>query len=160
MKKILFIAALAIGGGSLHSYAQSNILNTVANASGAIKTVQQISNVASAAKEISGTLTKTLGLTSLQNTKLLSVFTKHITGTNGIASLAKSNVTSYATKLLGLNTGTLNSLKTIMTAAQYAKLLGLGPKSGSTGGSLLNALSGGNNLSTGAMSVLSSLLMK
>lgn len=159
MKKIILITALACFGGTA-SFAQNNILNTVANAAGAVKTVQKISNVASAAKEISGTLTNTLGLTKLQNSKLVNIFTKHITGTNAISSLANSNVTSYASKLLGLNTTTLGSLKTLLTVSQYAKLLGLGKNTGSGGGSLVNALSGGNNLSTGALSVLSSLLMK
>ncbi|RQO30347.1 hypothetical protein DBR32_12310 [Taibaiella sp. KBW10] len=158
MKKVILIAVLALFGATA-SFAQSNILNTVANAAGAVKTVQKIGNVASAAKEISSTLTNTLGLSKLQNSKLVNIFTKHITGTNAISSLANSNITTYAAKLLGLNTGTLGSLKTLLTVSQYAKLLGLGGSS-SGGGSLLNALSGGNNLSTGAASVLGSLLMK
>ena len=159
MKKVLIIAALLAGGSNMHTFAQNNLLNTVAAASGAVKTVQKISNVASTAKEISNALSKTLGLDLTQNNKLVNTFTKHITGTNSIASLANSNMASYASKLLGINTGTLNSLKTIMTAAQYAKLLGLGGSKGTTS-SLLGALSGGNNLSSGAASVLSSLLLK
>ncbi|MNS57382.1 hypothetical protein D3C72_902660 [compost metagenome] len=159
MKKALFIAAILFGGSSVHTFAQNNLLNTVASAAGAVKTVQKISNVAATAKEISGVLSKTLGLNTAQNGKLMNIFTKHITGTNSISSLANSNMASYASKLLGINTGTLSSLKTLMTAAQYAKLLGLGGSKGSTS-SLLGALSGGNNLSTGAASVLSSLLLK
>ena len=158
MKKTLIVTALLLGG-NVYTFSQGNLLNTVSAATKTVKTVQKISNVAATAKEISGVLGKTLGLDLTQNNKLTNIFTKHITGTNGIASLANSNMASYASKLMGINTSTMGSLKTLLTAAQYAKLLGLGGSKGTTS-SLLGAMTGGNNLSSGAASVLSSLLLK
>lgn len=69
-----------------------------------------------------------LALTAAQNPQVLSTVTDFLTKKSGILGLAKSAPTEYATKFAGLNSNLLGSLKTILTASQYTKFLGLKPK--------------------------------
>lgn len=152
MKKIIFITA-AIFSLSLFSMS-CGTTNSIGNT---IQTVKKINDIAGTARNLSGVLSSTLGLDNAQKSSMTGILTDYITGTNGISSLASSNINDYARKLSGLNTNTLGKLKGLMTIAQYSKLLGLGGKSKSTD-SLVKNLIGGSDLSTDALSVLSGLL--
>lgn len=157
MKKIILAAALILGTPVMvASFSSCSVLNG-ANGN-TIQAIGKVANIAGTAQEIAGVLGNTLGLNGQQKTSVSDIFTKYIGNTNGIASLFSSNKSSYAKQLLNLNKGTLGKLSGILTAAQYAKLLGIGGNSSSLG-NLISGLSGGNTLSSDAKSVLGGLLL-
>lgn len=154
MKKIL-VVGLAVASLSFLTTSCGST-SSMSKTGSTLQTIQTVSNVVNTAQEISNVLSGTLGMDNKQKSSLTGLLTDYITGTNSIAGLAKTNVKDYGVKLAGLNTGTLGKLKNIMTAAQYAKMLGLGKSKNSI--SLLGGLTGGNNLSKDAVNVLSGLL--
>lgn len=151
MKKILFLALLATAGMSTQTVRaeQMDVLKTV-------QTINKVNNTAKTAKTLANTLTSTLGLSKTQEISVLSTLTKYIKSTNGISKLANSNAVQYAAQLAGINTNTLNSLKTILTATQYTQLLGLG--NSSNGISSLFGNTTTNSSCQAAMNVLGGLL--
>lgn len=153
MKKLILAVAL-LAAAPVYSNAQSldNIVNT-------LNTVNKVNNAAKTAKELSSTLKSALGLSSKQQVNLASTFTKYIKNTNGIAKLANSDAATYAAKLAGINTNTLNSVKSILTAAQYAKLLGLtgGNASSSALSTAANLLGGNKSNTSSAASILNNI---
>lgn len=158
MKKIILASALILGAPAMmSSFSSCSVLNGAANGN-TIQAIGKVANIAKTAQEISGILGNTLGLSGQQKNSVTDIFTDYIGNTNGIASLFSSNKSSYAKQLLNLNKGTLGKLNNILTAAQYAKLLGLGGKSNSLS-SLIGGLSGGSSLSNDAKSVLGGLLL-
>lgn len=128
----------------------------ISSAVNTIQTIQKVSNIAGTANEISGVLSSTLGMYNNQKTSLTGILTDYITGSNAISGLAKTNIKDYGAKLVGLNTGSLGKMKSIMTVAQYTKLLGLGKSKNSS--NMLSNLTGGSSLSNDAKSVLGGLL--
>ena len=72
-------------------------------------------------------LNPALSLTKEQQPKVLTAVTEFLKGKSEILNLAKSNKTQYSSKLGELTNGLLAKLKTVLTAAQYTKLLGLKP---------------------------------
>lgn len=158
MKKIILAAALILGAPAMMaSFSSCSVLNGGAS-SNSIQAIGKVANIANTAQEIAGVLGNTLGLNGKQKTSVTDIFSNYIGNTNGIASLFSSNKSSYAKQLLNLNKGTLGKLNGILTAAQYAKLLGIGGNSNSLS-SLIGGLSGGNSLSSDAQSVLGGLLL-
>jgi hypothetical protein len=157
MKKLILAAFLLAGAPALMT-SMSSCSTTQSLGGNTFQTVEKVANVLATAKEISGVLGNTLGLNNNQQSSLTNVFSNYIGGTNGIASLAKTNLKSYTQKLTSLNKGALGKMSNILTVAQYAKLLGIGGK-GASKTSLLNGLTGGSSLSSGATSVLSGLLL-
>lgn len=133
-----------------------NSCSSLQGASG-FQGISKIANIAATASEIANVLGPTLGLNTSQKSATSSIISDYIGGTNNIASLFNTDKKSYLSQLTSLNSGTLGKLKTVFTAAQYAKLLGLGGKK-SSASSLVSNLSGGNTLSSGAVSVLTGLL--
>jgi len=157
MKKIILAATLILGAPvMMASFSSCSVLNAANGNS--IQAIGKVANIANTAQEIAGVLGNTLGLNGQQKTSVTDIFTNYIGNTNGIASLFNSNKASYAKQLLNLNKGTLGKLNGILTAAQYAKLLGIGSNSNSLS-SLIGGLSGGNSLSSDAKSVLGGLLL-
>lgn len=159
MKKILLVAFLALGTAQVQAQNIGDIANT-------IQTIQKVNNVASTAKNIANTLKLALGLNKGQGNKLTNIFSSYLKNTNGIANLANSDMATYAAKLAGFNTNTIGQIKGVLTAAQYAKLLGLGNSSNNNAGSAasllsgLGALSGKNtdNTSDNTMNIITGLL--
>lgn len=158
MKKLIMAAFLLTGAPALMTSMSSCSTTQSLGGGNTIQTVEKVANVLATAKEISGVLGNTLGLNNNQQSSLTNVFSNYIGGTNGIASLANTNMKSYTQKLTSLNKGTLGKISNILTVAQYAKLLGIGGK-GASKTSLLSGLTGGSSLSSGATSVLSGLLL-
>lgn len=150
MKKLVFLALLATAGIATQTARaeQLDVLKTV-------QTINKVSNAAKTAKTLASTLKSTLGLSKTQEVSVISTLTKYIKNTNAISKLANSNAAQYAAQLAGINTNTLNSLKTILTATQYANLLGLGNSSNG-----LSSLFGNSSSSSSqaAMNVLGGLL--
>jgi hypothetical protein len=81
-------------------------------------------------------LTPALNLTAVQKPKVLAAVTSFAKDKAGILSLAKTDNASYLTKLAGLQGGLFAKLKTALTAAQYAKFLGLKPTTATTANAL------------------------
>lgn len=157
MKKIILASALLLGAPiMMTSVSSCSVLN--GGSGNTIQSIAKVANIAKTAGEISNVFGNTLGLNSQQKSSVTDIFTDYIGNTNGIASLFSSNKSSYAKQLLSLNKGTLGKLNNVLTAAQYAKLLGLGGK-GSSLSSLIGGFSGGNALSGDAKSVLGGLLL-
>ncbi len=157
MKKIILAAFLMIGTPALMSSMSS--CSTLGGMSGnSIQTISKVANIASTANQIANLLGINLGLNNNQQSSVAGIFKDYIKGSNGIASLAKSNKSTYAKKLSKLNGGTLSKLGDVLTIAQYAKLLDFGKKDNSNG-SFLSGLKGGNDLSSSAVNVLSGLLL-
>lgn len=153
MKKFLFLPLALFALPIIHTSC-----STTSKITQTIKTVQMVNDIAGTSKNLSGVLSNTLGLDNAQKSSLTGVLTDYITGTNGIHSLASSDIAQYGKKLGALNTNALGKLKGIMTAAQYAKMLGLGGSSKSSD-SFMKNLVGGESLTPSAMSVLSGLLL-
>lgn len=153
MKKLLFVSFALLSVPMIHT--SCGVTNSISQS---IKTIQMVNDIAGTAKNISSVLSNTLGLDNAQKSSMTGVITDYITGTNGIHGLASTDISQYAKKLGSLNTNTLGKLKGIMTAAQYAKMLGLGGSSKSSD-SFLKNLVGGESLTPSAMSVLSGLLL-
>lgn len=158
MKKLILASALLLSAPVIMTSTSSCSILNAGNSTNAIQAVNKVANVAATAGEIASVLGKTLSLNGSQKSSVLNIFTDYIGQTNGIASLFKSNKTSYAQQLLGINSGVMGKLNGILTVAQYAKLLGLGGKGSSTT-SLLNGLVGGKSMSGSAANVLGGLLL-
>ena len=158
MKRVILASTMLIGLALMIGAFSS--CSTLGGASGnAVQTVNKVSNIAQTAQEISGVLGGTLGLNGTQKSSVTSIVSNYIGNTNGIASLASTDKASYAKQLLNFNQGTLGKLKGVLTAAQYAQMLGLGGSKSGTQSSLVSALSGGSSLSSDAKSVLGGLLL-
>jgi len=158
MKKLLLAATLLLGAPAMTASLSSCSTLLKGVDVNNLQRIGKVANVIGTANEITGVLGNTLGLNSNQNASLTDVFTNYINNTNDIASLAGMYPKSYAKELLGLNKGVLGKLEGILTAAQYAKLLGLGGQ-GASKSSLLDSLTGGRSLSSDATNVLSGLLL-
>lgn len=150
MKKLVFLAILATAGLSVNNVQaqQLDVLKTV-------QTINKVNNAAKTAKTLANTLKTTLGLSKTQEVSVISTLTKYIKSTNAISKLANSNATQYAAQLAGINTNTLNTLKTILTATQYSKMLGLGKSSNGLASLFGNTT---NSSNAAAMNVLGGLL--
>lgn len=157
MKRVILASAFILGTTLMMGAFSS--CSTLGGASGnAIQTVTKVANIAQTAQQIANVLGGTLGLNGGQKTSVTDIVSSYIGNTNGIASLASTDKASYARQLLNFNKGTLGKLKGVLTAAQYAQMLGLGGK-GSSASSLVSGLSGGSSLSSDAKSVLGGLLL-
>lgn len=160
MKKMILAALLLTSPMMMTSMSSCGVMQgSTGNSLGSsIQTISKVANIASTAKEIANILGINLGLKDNQTSSLTNIFSNYIGQTNGIASLATSNIGSYAKKLTSINKGTLGKINKILTVAQYAKLLGLAGNNSSQK-SLIDGLKGGSSLSGSAVNVLSGLLL-
>ncbi len=125
MKQILAILVLVALAGS--AMAQSNPAAAPAKVLETAKATQGF-DVKGIATSIIGQLTPALGLSAVQKPNVLNAVTGFLKEKSGILSLAKTDKAAYATKFSGLQNGLFGKLKTILSVAQYAKFLGLKPK--------------------------------
>jgi ATP-dependent Clp protease ATP-binding subunit ClpA len=96
-------------------------------------------DVSSLKTSIMSKLTSSLTLTQAQQPKVSEAVTSFLTDKSKIVNLLKTDKTAYTEKMTAL-TGNLSSkLKTALTAAQYAKYLGLKPST-STATNVLSQL--------------------
>lgn len=93
-------------------------------------------DVKSTANAILGKLGPALALTNTQKPGVLTAVTGFLKDKSGILGLLKTDKAAYTSKFAGLQSGLFGKLKTILTAAQYAKFLGLKPKAGDTANAL------------------------
>lgn len=128
MKKLL-IAVTLISFLALPAFSQS-VLDQ-AKTAGQVLEVLPISDVSGTANKLLGLLKPKLALSDPQGPKVTGLLTDFLTAKSGILSLAKSNPTEYTSKFTGIKDKLFNGLKTVLSAAQYTKLLGLKPKTSS-----------------------------
>ncbi|RPD38835.1 hypothetical protein [Chitinophaga barathri] len=126
MKKLLALLFIITATISL-TYAQ-NPLDKAKSAAGGAQLQTPKLDVGSAANSILGKLTPALGLTEKQKPNVLSSVTGFLKDKSGILGMAQTDKAGYASKFAGLQGGLFGKLKTILTATQYTKFLGLKPK--------------------------------
>ena len=128
------ILTLAIALGATTAFAQTSLTSklnqatktaTTANTQAAKTVTTTASNYASQASKIATTLNSALSLTNTQKPQVSSIVTNYLKSKAGLSSLATTNASAYTSKLSGLNSGMLSKMKGVLTAVQYAKLLGL-----------------------------------
>jgi len=124
-----------------------SITSSVAFSQGILKKVQSaassnnvstsslpsLSNISSIKDAIMAKLTPSLGLTAAQKPAVSTDVTDYLKSKAGIMPLANTDKTAYASKSSSLISGLSGKLKTALTAAQYAKFLGLKPSAPSAG---------------------------
>lgn len=127
MKKILLIPVLSIGLiiSANAQISTASLKNAAQKATSAAATAGL--NVSDLSTQLMSKLNPALSLTKEQQPKVLTAVTEFLKGKSEILNLAKSNKTQYSSKLGELTNGLLAKLKTVLTAAQYTKLLGLKP---------------------------------
>ncbi|MEO5996436.1 MAG: hypothetical protein ABIN89_06895 [Chitinophagaceae bacterium] len=96
--------------------------------SGAASAAGSSLDVKSVATSIMGALGPSLGLTDAEKTPVLTEVTSLLTKKKDILPLQMSDNAAYVSKFSALSSGFLGKMKGILTAAKYAKLLGLKPK--------------------------------
>ena len=101
--------------------------------------VLPINDVEETSNGISGILKTKLALSDAQGPIVAELLTEFLKSKSGILSLAKSNPTDYKSKFMGIQNKLFESLKPILSAAQYTKFLDLKPKASDTA-NLLNHL--------------------
>lgn len=98
-----------------------------------------INDVEKTSMGISGLLKTKLALSDAQGPKVAELLKEFLKSKSGILSLAKSNPIDYKSKFMDIQNNLFESLKPILSAAQYTKFLDLKPKASDTG-NLLNHL--------------------
>ena len=121
MKKVLlaFILFLAVSSAT-NAQGVLDKAKSVAGASGF--------DVSKLSEGIMGKLTSSLSLTGEQKPKVGSMITDFLTKKSQIIPLQTSDNAAYTSKASSLTSNLLGKLKGVLTAVQYAKLLGLKPK--------------------------------
>jgi hypothetical protein len=128
MKKIFIAAVVLILANS--SINAQGILDKAKT--GDVSSLASAFDVKSIAGSVMGALTPALGLTQTQQPSVLTQVTSLLTKKKDILPLQATDKASYISKLSALSGGFMTKIKGIITAAQYAKLLGLKPKTASS----------------------------
>ncbi|HVI44626.1 MAG TPA: hypothetical protein VM802_07145 [Chitinophaga sp.] len=128
MKKV-FITVVCIGSFTATYLQAQSIPDEARKATGIIQSsAGGASSTVTAGKSILSQLTPSLGLSGAQQPKVLDLVTGFLKQKAGILPLQQTNPAAYTSKFSGLQGGLFSKLKTILTAAQFAKFLGLKPK--------------------------------
>lgn len=120
MKKTILTLAIALGAAT--TFAQTSLTSKLSKAASAATTA---SNYATQASAISTKLNSALALTSTQKPQVASIVTDYLKSKANLSSLATTDASAYTSKLTSLNSGMMAKMKSVLTAVQYAKLLGL-----------------------------------
>lgn len=130
MRKSALICSLILG---ISLSASSQITSKLQNVAKTATTVAKASgiDVNSLTGSIMSQLTSKLALTSAQQPKVTSIITDYLKQKATITSLAKTDKTASASKLKTLTSSLTSNLKTVLTAAQFTKFLGLKPATNS-----------------------------
>lgn len=128
--KILFLAiALTVTGSAAFSQSLLKKAESVASSNKvSTASLPSLGNIGSVKDAIMSKLTPALGLTSVQKPAVSTDISDYLKNKASIMPLADTNKPAYASKSSGLISGLAGKLKTALTAAQYAKFLGLKPK--------------------------------
>jgi hypothetical protein len=120
---ILSLATGAAFSQSLLNRAQSAATSPSVSA----PALPSLSNITGAKDAIMGKLSPALNLTPAQKPIVSTNITGFLKDKAAIQPLATTDKAAYTSKFSALQGGTFSKLKTALTAAQYAKLLGLKP---------------------------------
>lgn len=127
MKKFLLISITSIGIiFSANAQISNSTLKNVAQKATSAATSAGL-NVSDISSQLMSKLNPALSLTKEQQPKVLTAVTEFLKGKSEILNLATTNKSKYSSKLGELSNGLLSKLKTVLTASQYTKLLGLKP---------------------------------
>lgn len=133
MKKLLIILILSITSSVAFSQGILKKVQSAASSNVSTSSLPSLSNIGSVKDAIMAKLTPSLGLTAAQKPTVSTDITDYLKSKAGIMPLANTNKTEYASKSTSLISGLSGKLKTALTAAQYAKFLGLKPSAPSAG---------------------------
>lgn len=129
MKVLILAAALTITSSVAFSQGFLKKVQSAASANNiSTSSLPSLSNIGSVKDAIMGKLTPSLGLTAAEKPSVSTQITDYLKSKSEIMPLANTDKTAYASKSSSLISGLGGKLKTILTAAQYAKFLGLKPK--------------------------------
>lgn len=120
MKKTILTLTIALG--ATVTFAQTSLTSKLNQAT---KTATTASNYATQASTIATKLNSVLSLTNTQKPQVASIVTDYLKSKANLSSLATTNASAYTSKLTSLNSGMMGKMKSVLTAVQYAKLLGL-----------------------------------
>lgn len=120
MKKTILTLTIALG--ATVTFAQTSLTSKLNQAT---KTATAASNYATQASTIATKLNSVLSLTNTQKPQVASIVTDYLKSKANLSSLATTNASAYTSKLTSLNSGMMGKMKSVLTAVQYAKLLGL-----------------------------------
>jgi prophage DNA circulation protein len=123
---LLILATSVASAQSLLNRAQSAASSQGVTAP-SVSSLPSLSNITGAKDAIMGKLTPALGLTAAEKPAVSTDITGFLKDKAAILPLLNTDKPAYETKLSGLQSGLFGKLKTALTAAQYAKLLGLKP---------------------------------
>ena len=137
MKNILFVLIILFASTTLSTNAQG-VTDKAKQASTGLN-ILPISDIGGTANGILGLLKPKLALSDAQSPKVTGLLTDFLKSKSGILGLAQSNPADYKSKFEGIQDKLFGGFKTIVSGAQYTKLLGLKPKASDTG-NLLNHL--------------------
>ncbi len=127
--KIIFTIAVLLMSASL-SFSQgllSKIQSAASSQNVSLSSLPSLANIGSATTGIMGKLTPALSLTAAEKPKVTDIISGFLKDKASILPLANTDQAAYASKSSGLLTGLLSKLKTVLTAVQFSKLLGLKP---------------------------------
>ncbi|MDN5288317.1 MAG: hypothetical protein JWR38_4591 [Mucilaginibacter sp.] len=128
MKTLL--TALILGITSSVAFSQGilkKVQSAVSSKNISTSSLPSLNNIGGAKDAIMGKLTPALGLTTAQKPAVSTDVTDFLKNKANIMPLANTDKTAYASKSAGLLGGLSGKLKTVLTAAQYSKFLGLKP---------------------------------
>ncbi len=139
MKKI-FLTVFLFSGALICANAQisTSKLQSAAKQATTAASAAEL-DVNSLKTSIMSKLTSGLNLTTAQQPKVSEAVTSFLTEKSKIVNLAKTDSNTYKTKLASLTSNLSSKLKTVLTAAQYTKFLGLKPTT-STASNVLSQL--------------------
>lgn len=124
MKKIMFISIVFF---ALVSSTKAQSVLDKAEA-GDVSKLASSFDVKSIASSVMAILTPSLGLSDGEQPNILSEVTSLLTKKKDLLPLQTTDKAAYTSKFSALTGGFLTKMKGILTAAKYAKLLGLKPK--------------------------------
>jgi hypothetical protein len=126
----VLLAALILSFTSSFAFSQgilSKVKSAAASKSISTSSLPSLNNIGGVKDAIMSKLGPTLGLTPAQKPAVSTDVTDYLKSKANIIPLANTDKTAYASKSSSLISGLSGKLKTALTAAQYAKFLGLKP---------------------------------
>jgi hypothetical protein len=133
MKTLLTVLILAITSSAAFSQSLLKKVQSAASSNVSTSSLPSLGNIGSVKDAIMSKLTPSLGLTPAQKPAVSTDVTDYLKSKAGIMPLANTDKTAYASKSTSLISGLSSKLKTVLTAAQFSKFLGLKPSAPSAG---------------------------
>ncbi len=138
MKKKILLTTILIG---MYSYTNAQSIGSVTKAASTVaKTSTSPLNVSGVSSQIMGYLSPALKISNEQKPAVNMLVEELLNKKKSALSSAVTDKTGYASKMSGIRNLFSSKMKGILDAAQYAKMLGLLPKSASSNSPLTKLL--------------------